>query len=295
MTKQKRAKSAPKSAPVAPTKPRHSTPAPALVTPSGDGAQSPLTPKETRRLLRISRFLLMVRDPSLFAAALAHGYTPAEHEEGWGLFRRASGEGQAMRVAPQGAAPRSLFLDQELQALDAFENLWFPRVRAVIERVVPSEHRATFLATFFRDLTQQPLGPGVILSVRGLVERLAALPTSGLPGAAAVRDTLRTRGLTDDVLAAMRARVAALETIPALPATPAAPVAADSDAAPDHAARRAAYEALSAWFNDWGTTLRSVYNKRELVQLGLRVPTRKGAVSEEDEGDDRDGDAPADG
>ncbi len=45
MTKQKRAKSAPKSAPVAPTKPRHSTPAPALGTPSSDGAQSPLTPK----------------------------------------------------------------------------------------------------------------------------------------------------------------------------------------------------------------------------------------------------------
>jgi hypothetical protein len=289
-------KSAPKSAPAAPSKARNSTPAPAIVTASGDGAQSPLTPKETRRLLRISRFLLMIRDPALFLVALAHGYTPAEHEEGWALFRRASGEGQAMRVATQGAAPRSLFLDQELQALDAFENLWFPRVRAVIERVVPSEHRATFLATFFRDLTQQPLGPGVILSVRGLVERLAALPTSGLPGAAAVRDTLRTRGLTDDVLAAMRARVAALETIPALPATPAAPVAAEGDAAPDHAARRAAYEALSAWFNDWGTTLRSVYNKRELVQLGLRVPTRKGAVSEEDDGnDDRDGDAPADG
>ena len=29
---------------------------------------------------------------ALFLVALAHGYTPAEHEEGWALFRRASGE-----------------------------------------------------------------------------------------------------------------------------------------------------------------------------------------------------------
>lgn len=292
MSKPKHTKSAPKSAPAAPRKPRDSTPAPAIVTPSGDAAQSPLTPRETRRLLRISRFLLMVRDPSLFLVALAHGYTPAEHEEGWSLFRRASGEGQTMRVATQGAAPRSLFLDQELQALDAFENLWFPRVRAVIERVVPSAHRATFLASFFHELTQQPLGPGVILSVRTLVERLTALPTSALPGAAVVRDTLRARGLTDDILTAMRARVAALEAAPVLPAATAATAAPAGDAAPDHAARRAAYEALAAWFNDWGTTLRSVYNKRELVQLGLRMPTRKGAEAADDPDDD--GDAPAD-
>ena len=69
--------------------------------------------------------------------------------------------------------------------------------------MVAPEHRATFLATFFHELTQQPLGPGVILSVRTLIERLDALPASALPGAAAVRDTLRARGLTDDVLAAI--------------------------------------------------------------------------------------------
>jgi len=283
-------KSQPKPAPAASPKARNSTPAPAL-TAATDGAAGPLTPRESRRLLRVSRFLLMVRDPAFFQTAAQHGYTAAEHEEGWALFRRASGEGQAMRAASTpGAAPRSLFLDQELQSLDAFENLWFPRVRAVIERVVPAEHRAAFLATFFHELTQQPLGPGVILSVRALVDRLLALPASGLPGAAAVRDTLRARGLTDDVLTAMRARVVALQAAPAVASAPASPAAEE---APDHGPRRAAYEALSAWFNDWGTTLRSVFNKRELVLLGLRAPTRKGAASE-DEGGDDDG-APAEG
>jgi hypothetical protein len=268
----------------APPDARTSTPAPPL-TPAA-GSSSPLTAKQTRRLLRISRFLLVIRDPALFKSAQAHGYSAAEHEEGWNLFRRASGEGQAMQPTPAATAPRSLFLDQELQAIDAFENLWFPRVRAIIARVVPAAHRAEFLATFFRDLTQQPLGPGVIVSVRTLIERLTALPGSALPGAAAVRDTLRARGLTDDIVAAMRARVAALEALPALPAE--APKPAD-DIAGDAADRQAAFAALSAWFTDWGTTLRTVYNKREATQLALLVPRRKGAA------DDADDDEPADG
>jgi hypothetical protein len=84
----------------------------------------------------------------------------------------------------------------------------------------------------------------------------------------------------------MRARVAALEAAPALPAATVSPA---GDAAPDHGARRAAYAALSAWFNDWGTTLRSVYNKRELVQLGLRTPTRKGAEADDEPDEPADG------
>jgi len=274
----KRTKSAPQPVPVAQPSAHNSTPAPPIT--QTEGASSPLTPQETRRLLRISRFLLVIRDPALFQAAQAHGYSAAEHEEGWGLLRRASGEGQAMQPATPATAPRSLFLDQELQAIDAFENLWFPRVRAIIERVVPAAHRTDFVATFFRDLTQQPLGSGVIVSVRTLTERVTALATSALPGAVAVRDTLRARGLTDAIVAAMRARVAALEALPALPAAAPAPA---SDPAVDQAARRAAYVALAAWFNDWGTTLRSVFNKREATQLGLRVPRRKGEAGADDE------------
>jgi hypothetical protein len=279
MNKPKPKKSTPKRAAlVVPPAARPSTPAPAVAPGTGDEA-APLTPKETQRLLRISRFLLTIRNPALYHVAQAHGYTLAEHEEGWTLFRRASGEGMALRGAPHDPSLQPRYLHKELQPIDAFENLWFPRARAVIERVVPAPHRATFLATFFRDLTQQPLGPGVIVSVRTFLERVAALSTSTLPGAAAVRDTLRARGLTDDVLAAMRDRIAALEraptTVPAPSPTP--------DARADYAAQRAAYEALSAWFNDWSTTLRSAYNKRDLLFLGLRTPSHKGSSAQEED------------
>jgi len=267
----------------APIVARPSSPAPPIA-PVVDGAA--LVPQERRFLGRVSRFLLNVRDPDLYRVAQGHGYTWSEHETAWTLFRRASGEGRTLRAAtPSAARARASAPIAELRIIDGFENLWFPRTRAIIARVVPKEHRAAFTEAFFRDLTQQPLGPAVILSVRTYLTRVAALPTSGMPGAREVRDTLRARGLTDAVAGAMLTRLDALELLQPGAAPPAADNGAEDEAAA-MAAQREAFTALKLWFNDWATTLGTAYGKRQLITLGLRVVRRKGAAVEAVDGDD---------
>lgn len=272
----------------APIVARPSSPAPPIAPTAAApvGVATALVPQERRFLGRVSRFLLNVRDPETYGVAQGHGYTQSEHETAWALFRRASGEGRTLRAAnPPANTSRASAPIEELRIIDGFENLWFPRTRAIIARVVPQEHRASFAAAFFRDLTQQPLGPAVILSVRTYLTRVAALPTSGMPGAREVRDTLRARGLTDAVASAMLTRLDALEVLHPGAAPPAADDGAGDEVAAV-AAQREAFTALKLWFQDWATTLGTAYGKRQLITLGLRVVRRKGAEVEATDGDD---------
>jgi hypothetical protein len=55
-----------------------------------------------------------------------------------------------------------------LQEIDTFENTWFPRVRSILQRTLLEEEQELFLAAFFKDLTQQPFGVGVLDSVSTL-------------------------------------------------------------------------------------------------------------------------------
>jgi hypothetical protein len=220
-------------------------------------------------------FLVNVAKPTLAKIAQQQGYNHAEHTEGWRLYRAATGEEQSLSVvfgkatAPVGDA--SAFMPT-LRAIDAFENLWFPRTRAIIQRVVDEEHRERFEAAFFHDLSQQPLGPAVIGSVSTYLIRLVALETSDEPGARKVRDTLRNRGLTDAVVAGMKAQIASM-TVLSPEASTAAP---DPKAlAKARAEQKRAVMALRAWYNDWATTLRTAYNRRQLIQLGFASAAQK--------------------
>ena len=149
-------------------------------------------------LARAQRFLVGIQDSEFTARALRQGYSDAEHKRGFALFREAMGEGRPLEhwfresaLADDGGGRAETLL-----ALDTFENLWFPRVRAIIRRMVPSDHRDAFEASFFKDLEQQPLGPGVVGSVSGLLTRVEGLAMSAQPGAKEVLETLRARGLT---------------------------------------------------------------------------------------------------
>ncbi len=166
-------------------------------------------------LARGLKFLVNIQTAPFAARALREGYTTEEHRIGWKLFKLASGESRPLdhlfaESAGAGAiegAERLRFL----QDVDAFENTWFPRTRAIIQRVVPRDRRDAFEAAFFQNLEQQPLGPGVIVSVSTFLSRLDGLATSADPDAKLVLPMLQKRGLTEGKVKEVRGLLHKLE------------------------------------------------------------------------------------
>jgi hypothetical protein len=239
-----------------------------------------LTADEQELLGKVLKFLVNISRPPHLAVARREGYTGKEHKEGWRLFKLASGEGRSLdHLFEESAAGTAAAASAErlriLQDIDAFENTWFPRTRAIIRRVVPRARRDAFEAAFFKNLEQQPLGPAVIVSVRTYLSRVEDLAKTGDADAKRVRETLLERGLTDSKVSDIRALLSKLEGTGG--GKKAGKVSA-SDLAKAQTDQREALEDLRAWFNDWGTTLRSVFNLRAQITLGLAVlkRTRKG-------------------
>jgi hypothetical protein len=134
--------------------------------------------------------------------------------------------------------------------------------------VVPEGNRERFEASFFHQLTQQRLGPGVLGSVRSWILRVEALETSDEPGAREVLATLRKRGLSTALLTEMKSLVESLTVFTPSTGHPASGPAQHA-LAEARAERHRALQALRAWHHDWATTLRSAYDRRQLLQLGL--------------------------
>lgn len=253
-------------------------PPPVVVTPSTrapmiEDEDEGINSEDQQFLGQSLKFLVNLQKPGMAKIAQANGYTREEHAEGWRLHRAASGQDHALSVvfALSSTTPTAeQAYMPTLRRVDAFENLWFPRTRAIIQRVVPADSRERFEAAFFHELAQQPLGPAVIGSVRTFVARVESLEKSKEPGAREVRETLRKRGLTTPVIAEMKRLLGDVMEL-----APTAPETVDEEAlAKLRAEQKRAVVSLRAWFNDWATTLRSVFNRKQLIQLGLASPTR---------------------
>jgi hypothetical protein len=146
-------------------------------------------------------------------------------------------------------------------------------------------------AAFFKNLSQQPLGPTVVDSVKTFLLRVEELKDSAEPGAQTLYKTLGERGLSPKKIEAMRALCAAAEEHK-VSATGTLPVSPEEiKKAKD--AQLAALAALKLWYNDWATTFRGVLDGRAQIILGLMsVKRRKRADDsepDEGEGDPEDG------
>lgn len=252
--------------------------------------------KATQKVLlsRVSRFLVNVQSARFSGRAAREGYRPEAHAEGWALWNKAAGSDRPLdhwfteqaHAADLGniAADRLRLL----QEIDAFENRWFPRLRMIIRRVIPRGRRDAFAAGFFQNLVQEPLGPGVVGSVRALLLRIEGLATSTEPGAKKVFATVRERGLTADKINEVRLLLKKAEE--GAPATVKKMAVSAADLAKAQAEQQAAFEDLKDWFNDWATMLRPAFNAQEQVILGLAKSvsraTTAGDVEEVDEGDE---------
>ena len=116
-----------------------------------------------------------------------HGFTDEDLREGWDLLQTL-GQLRVDTLAPSvdtGA----------VQALDDWENLWFPIADAALARRFPVVHQGLFL-----NLTQTQ-GPEVTLSVQIFVDRIDAMASGtsahGREGVEAAR-WLAKRGLTPE-------------------------------------------------------------------------------------------------
>jgi hypothetical protein len=238
-----------------------------------------IAPVDQRFLDRVMRFLVAIQSPLYVLRARREGYTTAEHREGWRLWRASAGADRPLDhwLAEHEAQSPLASAEQLrlLQEIDTFENKWFPRTRGIIRHVVPRDARDGFAAAFFKNLEQQPLGPGVVGSVTTYLARIDDLSKSASPHAKAVRATLESRGLTpaklEDIQKLLDKAAHRAGDVP--PPKP--------DAAAIKKAQAAQIDALADlrdWFSDWGTTLRSVLNVQEQIKLGLTQVKRSGAV-----------------
>ena len=251
-----------------------------------------ITARERAFLGRVGRFLVNVQSERYLPRAARNGYTNDEHKEGWRLWSIAAGRDRSLAhwftenqivSGVEGIAADRL---RVLQALDTFENYWFPRVRMILRRQVPRASRATFEAAFFHDLVQQPLSPAVVDSVGTLVKRVRQLETSPQPGAKQVYKVLVQRGMTPTKLKEIDALLKEAEegSEKAKTETPVSP----AEIAAAQLARREAYEDLKDWFNDMTALLRGVYNRSEELVLGLA--RRRGRPGDEEGGDEEEAD-----
>ncbi|AUX39379.1 hypothetical protein SOCE26_007700 [Sorangium cellulosum] len=268
--------------------------------PLDEATPTELDAETTAFLGRVHTLLFNV--PKHLDRAKRHGYTQKEHDLGWELYTTASGKNRRFehwlaesdqRDVAAGVSAERMRL---LQEIDAFENLWFPRMRALIPRVLPRESAARFAAAFFKDLAQQPLGPTVVDSVKTFLNRVDELASSAEPGARELYRTLGERGLTPKKIESMRRLIAAAEEH----RTPdrAAPALSPAEIAKAKEAQLAALESLRLWYNDWATTFRGIFGTRAQITLGLTALKRKrtsaapedaapedAAPEEEDQGD----------
>lgn len=224
---------------------------------------------EQRLIARAQRLLAGLSEPRTARRAVAQGYDADEHAEGWRLLRLASGDQRSfahlLAVANATTVSESAAVQARYAALDVFENRWFPRARNAIRRFVDPAHVAEVEATFFDDLAQQPLGPGVVASVGRFLERVTGLAESDAPGAAAAWQSLQKKGLTPDTLDATRALVA--EAARFTSTGPDAALVAAVEA--ENAAQVEALERLTLWFNDWAEVFKGAFGYHDLVRLGI--------------------------
>jgi hypothetical protein len=192
--------------------------------------------------------------PGIFQALGTHGYTEDDHQEGWNLLKAAGGYVKAASSAGSGT-------DNTIRAAIATlgkEGEAMLRVlRAAIQFKFPQ-----FMSQLF-DGMESSSGPGWVLVVQQLLERIDDLAQDGDDGEAALQ-LIADRGYGDDQRAQLADLVATAQSLGPAPSTP----------PPDADAHTQALTALYQWYAEWAQIAKVVITRRDwLILMGLA--TRK--------------------
>ena len=190
---------------------------------------------------RVLKFMLGMRHRQVTSAMAVHGFTPEELDNGWELLRELVGDRLGYSAADRGTA-------DAITALDAWENRWFPIIRASLDRHFPEVAERVFFNL------RQTEGPQVVVGVDTLLRRIRVAGTEA--GGEAVLDLLARRGLDEAELRRVEGLVAQLAGF----LDPGEPTEAES------AAMRDAEDRLWAWYREWSTIARAVVDDRRLLR-----------------------------
>ncbi len=212
---------------------------------------------------RTGKLLFGLNNPRVAAKLEPFGYSGAVHQEGWGLLTIVSQH----RLATDNELPKN---PQILVELDEFENLWFPLAKAMLDRKYSGMSDALF------GNLNRTAGQSVAISVTLFVRRLDAMDKGEEPfgeQGPEAREYLRSRGLTDEVVAAAQEHLDAVRDLRTEPAPDSGPSAAEA---------LEAEEAMWKWYLEWSTIARTVIKDGHLLR-SLGFKKRKGRNSSSDD------------
>ena len=207
--------------------------------------------------MKTGKLLRGLRDARVASHLKPYGLTSKTLEHGWDLFLKASEKKLSLAVLKPAAEPRA-FTD-----IDRFEDRWIPVAKIVLESQYPAIAETLFAGLSFVD------SKSTAVSVAIFLDRLEAMREGAEPFGKNVplaREYLRTRGLTDDIVAgalADRDKMQAVEETTA--------VGPDADAA---RAAEAAEAAMWAFYLEWSALARHAIKDGNLLRiLGFKKRT----------------------
>lgn len=219
----------------------------------------------TQKLQRIVAFLVGARFPEIYERMHRRGFELSDWEEGWSLVHQAAA---ANALVVEHTA------DTTLVALVELERRSIPIIDATLQARFPALHQRVFAGY------QRVSGPGVIVMMKLVSDRLGALMASEGTDEQQATALLAHRGVTGETITAIEAALAQAVSLPAIGEAPASP----------NDERSRAQDAMWRWFLEWSRIARAeISDRRSLRRLGF-LRNRTGASSADaSEGDDGSG------
>ena len=216
----------------------------------------------SEQFIRVLKFLLATLDPRILFLLVLRGFNNEARREGWDLFLKAGGREADLRDCGLSSNRVEELLDQ----LNAWENVWFDVADAALGRLHPEVRERLF------HKLGKTSGNEVVFTVSTMLDRLDALEQDGLEKPLAL---LASRGLTPDVRAKAREWLHEL-TSGEIPLSTMPDAAAEEE-------RQQAQAAMWKWYLDWSKTARTIIKRKDLrIKMGISSPTSHDAEDDED-------------
>ncbi len=201
-----------------------------------------------QKVIRTGTLLWGMRNPQIALMLKPYGFSEAVLEEGWALFGKVK-ELRINRVLTPATNDSDI-----IEVVGAFENLWFPIVKAALDRRYPEVSAQLFLNL------GRTNGKAAAYAVETFIDRLGEMErgeASFEKDGPEAREYLRSRGLTDSVIEEIAGKLDAKSEF----ASGEVPTPFDTEEL------NKAEAEMWAFYTDWSTVVRSVITDGNLLRI----------------------------